>query len=236
MGRIVLAVAASCLLVPTPLWGQVPAPSWRVVPQLGLAFHGGYYDDVVVTTFADGAVNVDRLEIDPGTAVRVGATAEYAFTPVVWLYGGLAGSWPEGDVVEDGELRPDIDMQVVELTAGALFRLGQWGTARVFPFYVGGDVTLAWHSFDELIWEGQPTDVTTTSLGLSGRFGVEYALGPKASLRGEARQLLIRGGYGGLEDELAAAAAQEAGMSAQTELEGNTFSAFLLNAGLVIRF
>ncbi len=73
------------------------------------------------------------------------------------------------------------------------------------------------------------------SLGLSGRFGAEYAIGPKLTLRGEGRLLFVRGGFGGLEDELAAAAARDEGIAAQTNLQRNTYSMFLLNAGLVFR-
>ncbi len=160
-----------------------------------------------------------------------------AATSTMSLYGSVAGSWPEAEVVEDIDRFPDIDMSVFEISVGALFRLGEWAAGtKVLPFYVGGDVNLVFHSFNDLIWEDQLTDVTTTSLGLSGKFGVAYPIGPKLMLRGEGRLHVVRGGFGGLEDELAAAAALEKEeLSAQTDLDGNTFTIFTLNAGLAIR-
>ncbi len=240
MKKIAAAATVACLLGPTSLWAQAPGSSWTIVPQLGLAFAGGYYDDLVVTTFPDGDVDTDLLEIDPGLAVRLGVSAEYAKSSNVSLYGSVAGSWPEADVAVNGIRRPEnpnIDMSVLEISVGALFRLGEWAAGtKVLPFYVGGDVNLVFHSFDDLIWQGELTDVTTTSLGLSGKFGVGYAIGPKLMLRGEGRLHIVRGGFGGLEDELAAAAALDEGEpSARTDLDRNTSTIFTLNAGLAIR-
>ena len=236
MRKLTIALAAALLVPPAALSGQVPTGSWRLVPQLSLAFHGGYYDDLVVTTFADGDVDTDVLMIDPGAALRLGLAAEYAVAPGIWLSGGLAASWPDADLRIDGIPSADLDLGIYEFSAGALFRLGEWGSgAGVIPFYVGGDLNLVSHSFNNLFWEGQPTDISTMSLGLSGRFGAEYAIGPKLTLRGEGRLLFVRGGFGGLEDELAAAAARDEGVAAQTNLQRNTYSMFLLNAGLVFR-
>lgn len=249
--RAVLAAATvlaavACFLAPSALWGQASTGPWRVVPQVGLAFHGGYYDDQVVTIFPNGERDDDIafLGINPGPAVRVGAAVEYALTSGVWLFGGLAGNWPEADIEVNGILRSEVDMSVVEVNGGALFRLGEWGGgavgaggARVFPFYVGGDLSLVWHSFDGLLRPDRFVDVTTTSLGISGKFGVDYPVGPRIAIRGEGRWLLIRGGFGNLEDELAAAAALDEGEPlARTELEGSSFSSFLLNGAVVIRF
>ncbi len=234
MKNIAVPAAVACLLGPTNSWAQ--DHSWTIVPQLGLAFAGGYFEDPVVTTFADGDIDTDVLAIDPGLAVRLAVSAEYAATTTVSLYGSLAGSWPDADVAVNGIPLADIGMSVYELSVGALFRLGEWAAGtKQLPFYVGGDVNLVFHSFDDLFWEGQPTDVTTTSVGLSGRFGVGYEIAPKLMLRGEGRLHIVRGGLGGLEDELAAAAARDEGLAAQTDLDGNTFTIFTLNAGLAIR-
>ncbi len=237
MKRIAVAATVACLLGPTSSWAQAQDHSWTIVPQLGLAFAGGYYDDLVRTTFPGGGSDIERLKIDPGVAVRLAVSAEYAATSTMSLYGSLAGSWPGAEAVEDIDRLPDIDMSVYEISVGALFRLGEWAAGtKVLPFYVGGDVNLVFHSFDDLIWQGELTDVTTTSLGLSGKFGVGYAIGPKLMLRGEGRLHIVRGGFGGLEDELAAAAALDEGEpSAQTDLDGSTFTIFTLNAGLAIR-
>ncbi len=236
MRKLTIALAAALLVSPAALSGQVPTGSWRLVPQLSLAFHGGYYDDLVVTTFADGDVDTDVLMIDPGAAIRLGLAAEYAVAPGIWLSGGLAASWPDADLRIDGIPSADLDLGIYEFSAGALFRLGEWASgARAIPFYVGGDLNLVSHSFNNLFWEGQPTDISTMSLGLSGRFGAEYTISPKLTLRGEGRLLFVRGGFGGLENELAAAAALDEGIAAQTNLQRNTYSMFLLNAGLVFR-
>lgn len=236
MRKVAIALAIALLVSPAGLWGQVPTSSWRLVPQLSLAFHGGYYDDLVVTTFADGGVDTDVLMIDPGAAIRLGLAAEYAVAPRIWLSGGLAASWPNANVRIDGIPSPDLNLSILEFSAGALYRLGEWGSgATVIPFYVGGDLNLVSHSFNNLFWDGQPTDVSTMSLGLNGRFGAEYTIGPKLTLRGEGRLLFVRGGFSGLENELAAAAALDEGIAAQTNLQRNTYSMFLLNAGLAIR-
>ncbi len=156
-----------------------------------------------MTTFADGDVDTDVLTLDPGVAVRLAVSAEYAATRGVSLYGGVAGSWPEADVAVNGVPRADINMSVYELSVGALFRLGEWAAGtRLLPFYVGGDANLVFHSFDNLFWEGELTDVTTTSVGLRGKFGVGYPIGPKLMLRGEGKLHIVRGGLGGLEQAL----------------------------------
>ena len=127
MKRIAVAATVACLLGPTSLWAQTQDHSWTIVPQLGLAFAGGYYDDLVVTTFPSGDGDTDLLAIDPGLAVRLAVSAEYAATSTVSLYDSVVGSWPKADVEVNGIRRPenpDIDMSVFEIGVGALFQLG----------------------------------------------------------------------------------------------------------------
>lgn len=232
MIRRAIVTWALLAVLPASAGAQAPERPWRIVPQLGVALHGGYYDDPVVTVTA-GSSDLEQLDIDPGAAVRVGAVVEYAASPTVSVYGGVAASWPEADVrsTED-PLFQTIDLRVIEVSAGALVRLGQWGgAARVIPFYVGGDLTLAFHSSDDFLFDNSPAEFSTTAFGASGKFGVEYGIGPALSLRGEARYLLLRSGFGDLEDAIARAVGADS-----ADLESGTFAGLQLNAGLAVRF
>lgn len=236
MRNLCLFVLAALALWPGSLGAQeADVGTWSLVPELGVAFHSTYYDDRVVTDFADGDVDLDRLAIDPGTSVRLGLRAEYAAAPGFRIHGGVAGSWPDAEVEVNGLPRPDMDVSVLELGAGALLELGQLAADSGFPFYVAGDLVLYRHSFDDLRWEDRFLEVGTTSLALKGRLGAEYEVAPGFLLRGELAEAVVRGGFGDLEEEIARAEAEDENQPAETDLEGNTFSQFSLNAGLAVR-
>lgn len=243
MERIrILALAAALALASLPAGeaaAQETGPAWSVVPEVGVVFHGDFYDGRVVTIVAGSDVAaVDRLRMDPGTALRLGARVEKEVVPAVRLHGGVGASWPGASVRRregDEAVRSEVDVSVVEISGGATLRLGEI-TAAKLPIYVGAELGLVRHGFDDLSWEGEFVDPTATSLSLGGRLGVEYPLAPGVSLRGELRQTLVRGGYGDLEEEISEVETRLEGAEAAVDFEDDSFSIFSLNAGLSVSF
>lgn len=237
MRKIVAAFAALGLICVTSSPGSGQGTAWSVSPTVGITFHGNYYDDEVVTTFGGSdEIETDVTEIDPGASVRVGGRVGYDFAPGVRFHGGVFGSWPDADVSvgvgEERRVQSDADVRVLEFTGGATVELGDVTASRL-PLYLGGDIGLVNHSFDEIQWEDEFIDPSTTAIRFGARAGVEYPLASRVSLRGELGQTFVWGAYGDFEDEIAAVEARDEGLEeADTDFEGNSFSFFSLEAGL----
>ncbi len=134
------------------------------------------------------------------------------------------------------EPRPEIELEILELNAGALLRVGAWaGAGRVFPLYVAAGLAVARTEFENLVWERESRDVAALSIGLGPRFGFEYALAGALSLRCEVSETLMWTGGRGLEEALAEGVAREEGRAAQVEIEKTPFSLFSVSADLRIQ-
>lgn len=227
-------LAASSLAIPAD--AQVRPSGFTVVPEVGVAFHGDFYDDRVITTFegTDDVVLRD-LAVDPGTALRVEGRLEYDWVPGVRFHGGLGLSWPSADVSVGDETQSGVDVSVLEVNGGATLELGEI-TAERIPVYAGVEAGIAHHGFDEFRWRDEFIDPSATSLSAGGRVGVEYPLMENLALRGELKQSLVWGAFGDFEEDIAAVEGRVAGQEADVDFEGNTFSMFSLNAGLALSF
>lgn len=227
-------LAAAALTVPAE--AQVRPAGFTVVPQLGIGFHGDFYDDRVITTFSGtDDVVVQDLTVDPGASLRVEGRLEYDYVPGVRFHGGLGLSWPDADVQMDDDTQSDVDVSILELNGGATLELGEITTNQL-PVYAGVEAGVAHHGFDEFQWRDEFVDPSATSLSLGGRVGVEYPLRSNVSLRGELKQSLVWGAFGDFESDIAAVESRAAGAQADVDFEENTFSMFSLNAGLAVSF
>lgn len=231
-----LAALAGAALLALPADGQVRPAGFTFVPELGVAFHGNFYDDQVITTFSGSDdVEVDRLEIDPGVSARLEGRLEYDFVPGVRFHGGVGLSWPGADIRLDDDTQRDVDVSALEVSGGATLELGEITTQRI-PVYAGLEAGVVHHSFDEFPWKGEFVDPSSTSLSLGGRLGVEYPLIRNVALRGELKQTLVWGAFGDFEDDISAVESRDAGVPAETDFEGDTFSMLSLNAGVAVSF
>lgn len=227
-------LAASALAAPAD--AQIRPAGFTVVPELGVSFHGDFYDDRIIATFeGTDDVVVQDLTVDPGTALRVEGRLEYDYVPGVRFHGGLGLSWPSADVSVGDETQSGVGVSVVELNGGATLELGEI-TAEQIPVYAGVEAGIAHHGFDEFQWRDEFVDPSATSLSAGGRVGVEYPLMDNLSLRGELRQSLVWGAFGDFEEDIAAVEGRVAGQPADVDFEGNTFSMLSLNAGLALSF
>lgn len=247
MNRFIVPGAALALIAalagPAPLEAQSTA--WSITPQVGVTFHGDYYDDRIITDFSgEDDVLVDFLDVDPGASFRVGGRVGYDFVPGVQFHGGIFASWPDADIRIDpagqgpaGRMeRDDIDLRILEFNGGATIELGEVTGSRL-PVFVGGDLGLVNHSFDDFLWKDlEFIDPSTTSLTLGLRGGIDYPVTSHISVRGEIRQTFVRGAFGDFEEDIENVESRAAGAPAGTDFEGNTFSLFGLDAGLSIRF
>lgn len=239
--HVLLAPALAALLAAAsapaaPADAQIRPSGFTVVPELGIAFHGDVYDDRVITTFeGTDDVVVRDLTVDPGTAPRLEGRLEYDYVPGVRFHGGVGLSWPGADLRVGEETQRDVDLSVLEVNGGATLELGEITADRI-PVYAGLEVGVAHHGFGEFRWRDEFVDPSATSLAAGGRVGVEYPLMENLSLRGELKQSLVWGAFGDFEEDIAAVEGRVAGQPADTDLEGNTFSMFSLNAGLAFSF
>lgn len=241
--RSLLALAAGLALaglaLPVAADGQpVEVGGWTIAPELGVSFHGDYYDDRVITTFeGTDDVKVDRLKIDPDASFRVGVRVERDLSPGIAVLGALAGSWPDAEVTVDGERRAEeLEMSVLEVSGGLQLEFLDLIPEFQLPLYAGLEASVVRHGLDDFQWRNQFQDASGLSLGIGGRVGVDYGFAPNVSVRGEIRQSFVRGGYGDLEDEIAEAESRAEGLPADSDFDGNTFSLFSVNAGVAISF
>lgn len=219
----------------TALEGQQPLPGrLTFVPEVGVGFHSAYYDDRLITSFADDEVQVDRLRIDPGTSFRLGGRVEYGIRPGIRLHGGLAASWPDAESQVNQTATQDLESSVVEILGGAQLMLQELVADSSLPIYLAGDVGVIRHGIDDLEWKGAFIDASTLSLAYGGRIGFEYELAPGVTARGELKETLVSGSFGDLEGEISEVESRAAGEDADTDFEGNTFSLFSVNAGLAV--
>jgi opacity protein-like surface antigen len=237
--RAVLSLALLLVLSGVGSPARAQATPWSVSPSVGIAFHGDYYDDQVVTTFAGSdRIEADVTEIDPGASLRLGGRVGYGFVRGVRFHGGIFTSWPDAEVAvgtgADRTVQSDVGVRVLEFTGGATVDLGELTASRV-PVYVGGSVGLVNHAFDEVQWEEEFVDPSTTALRFGARAGVSYPVTPRVSLRAELRQTTVWGAYGDFEDEIAAVESRQEGLEGDTDFEGNSYSIFGLDAGLTLR-
>lgn len=234
---LVALLAAAALTAPADAQErQDRRMGFTLVPQVGLAFHTAYYDDRVVTTLTEAEdIVVDRVTIDPGAAFRVEGRFEYDYVPRVRFHGGIAMSWPSADVQVGTQAQSEVAVNVLELTGGATLEIAEI-TDEQLPLYFGLEGGIVHHGFDEFQWRDEFIDPASTSLSLGGRLGAEYPLTENISARGELKETLVWGAYGGLEGDIQSIESRRAGVPADTDFEGNTFSMFSVNAGLTISF
>jgi len=235
----VLSVALFTALSGVGSPARAQATPWSVSPSVGFAFHGDYYDGQVVTTFAGSdRIEADVAEIDPGASLRLGGRVGYRFVRGVRFYGGIFTTWPDAEVTvgtgADRTVQSDVDVAVLEFTGGATVDLGELTSSRV-PVYVGGSLGLVNHAFDEVQWEEEFVDPSTTALRFGARAGVTYRVAPRVSLQAELRQTTVWGAYGDFEDEIAAVESRQEGLEADTDFEGSSYSIFGLDAGLTLQ-
>lgn len=224
---LIAGVVAGVLAFDTAA-AQATRPSLWVTPYLGIGVQGEYYDGVV--QFSDGGT--DLLRIDPGTGLVIGAQLGYRFRPALTLHVNVATSSPDADYVEDGTLRPDVELETTQLEAGLLYDLGSFPVAgAIAPLFIGGGLSLTFHSVDRFSWDGNVVQPSTTSIGVHGLIGLDVPVGPRVSVRGQGKVSVSPLARGGLEEKIALA--EGGGVTAS--VDGGTSSYFVLSAGVTIR-
>lgn len=190
---LVLLGCAAIPSIPSGLWAQAgplaPLGSFWVTPYLGLGFQAKYYDGVV--RFSDG--DVDLLSIGSASGLLFGAQVGYRFRKALTLHVNVATSSPDAQYVENGSLRPDVNLQTTQLEAGALYDLGTFPVAgKIAPILLGGGVSFTFHSVGRFVWDGRFVEPRTTSVGVHGLIGLDIPIAPKLSLRGPSAGLRCR--------------------------------------------
>lgn len=209
-------------LAPRPATGQSTPRAGRffLAPHLGIASDSDYVDGAV--RFSDGSV--DFISLEPETGLLVGLELGYAFGPT--LDGVLVLSYATADAryIEDGELRPDAEIDTIRIQPGVMVNVVDNGKIGVG---VGGGLTIARVSLDRVFWNGRPVDADSTAIGLFGSAGLDVGISPRASFHAHLALEVTRASYGDLEGRLAVADGE-----AGSEVDGDLRQALLLAVGV----
>ncbi len=230
--RFLLLACAGVLLLPGDGWAQAaplsPLGSFWLAPYLGVGFQGEYHDAIVV--FADG--DRELLRLDPGTAIAYGVQVGYR-TGMAWtVHANLSHSVPEARYVENNNVRPNVDLKTTQLELGLLYDLSTFPIAdKIAPFFIGGGLSLTFHSFDPFRWDDEFIEPSSTSIGVHGLAVLDIPLAPKVSLRGQAKLTASSLALGDLNDKIAFAE----GTAIVNSLDGGIATYFVLSAGLTFR-
>ena len=231
-GSLLLVGILGIALVPTYAGAQAPSPSpvgsFCIAPYLGVGFQSEYHDGLV--QFADG--DLELLTLDPGSGVVFGARAGYRFAPSWTAQANLGYSKSDAQYVEDGTIRPDVGLSTTQLELGVLYDMGSFPVGgKSAQFFLGGGLSLTFHSFDPFQWDGTFIEPSSTSLGVHGVVGLDIPLTPMLSLSSQAKLTVTSLSLGDLNDKIALAE----GEAIVQPLDGGIGTYFVLSVGVTIR-
>lgn len=200
--------------------GDKPAGRFFLTPHLGVTSESDLVEGPV--RFSDGGI--DFISIEPATGLLIGLELGYALGPK--LDGVLALSYATADAryVEDGDLRPDVNLDTIRIQPGVMYNIVDSGKVGVA---VGGGLTLARLSLDGMSWNDRSVDAVSTAIGVFGAGGLDVGLSARASLHVHLALEVTRPSYGDIEDELAIADGEAA-----SDVDHDLRQALLLAVGV----
>ncbi len=223
---VVAAVALAGMFSSAAVADEESKPSGgrlTLTPYFGLVSQSEYYEDFVL--FLDG--DRDFLLIEPESGPTLGIELAYSFKPKLAGYVQLSYASTDARYVEDDNLRPDVDFDMVRFELGVRYTLAALGAKRA-PLFGGGGLSLTSHSVSGMAWSGRPVDASATSIGVHGLLGIDYPVGPRLSLRGALKISFTPLELDELENEIIQAEGELA------ELDGETSRVVELQFGLTI--
>lgn len=194
----VLLAIVFVVSVPGSVAAEAPSRSISLTPHIGVVAESDLVSGTV--RFSDGGV--DFISVEPDAAPLIGVELSVQLQPK--LYGVVALSFAVGDAryIEDGELRPDVGIQTFRLQPGVMANIAKVGKTR---FGVGGGLTIARISVDDMVWSDRRIEPRLLAIGLFGAGSIDIDLSPRIALHGHLALEIARPTYGNLEDELALA-------------------------------
>ncbi len=220
------AAALASLLSSAAVADEESQPSrgrLTITPYVGLVFQSEYYEDFVLFRGEDP----EFLLIEPETGPALGLDLAYLFTPKLAGYVQLSYLSTEARYIEDDNLRPDVDFDMLRLEAGVRYTLASLGAKRA-PLFGGGGLSFTSHSVDNMRWDDRPVEASATSVGVHALLGIDYPVGSSLSLRGALKLSFTPLNLDELENEIAQAERELA------ELDGETSRVLELQFGLTI--
>jgi len=193
-----------------------------LTPFVGLTLENELVDGPV--RFSDGSV--DFISIDPEMALLLGVELSYHFHERLSGFLQLSYALGEASYVENDNLRPDVDMATFRIQPGILFDAVSFGSGTLG---VGGGLTVAFISVDDLFWSGQRTEMSSTGVGIFGRLALEIGLSDRLRFHAHLDLELSRASVGDIEDELA-----RADDEFSADVDADTRTAVLVGLGIKI--
>lgn len=201
--------------------GQGATPSKvTLAPHIGIAAESEVVDGAVV--FSDG--DVDSILVEPDAGLLLGLELGVRLRPKLTGVLVLAFSTADAAYIEDGNLRPDAEVDTVRFQPGVMVTAVQRGkTSLAF----GGGLTLARYSIDRMVWNDNAISPDATSIGLFGAGALDVALSPRVAFHTHLALEINRPSYGDLEVALAAADGE-----AGADVDHDTRTALVLAVGV----
>ena len=211
---------------------QAPSPSpvgtFWIGAYIGVGFQSEYHDGLV--QFADG--DMELLTLDPGSGVVFGARAGYRFAPSWTAQANLGYSKSDAQYVEDGTIRPDVGLSTTQIELGVLYDLSTFPVGgELAEFFLGGGLSLTFHSFDRFQWGDFLIAPISQSFGVHGLAGLDIPLTSVISLNTQAKLTVTALSLGDLNDKIAVAE----GVAIVQPLDGGIGTYFVLSVGVSIR-
>jgi hypothetical protein len=214
----VLAMGASIAFAQ----GTPESSRFSVTPHLGVVSESDFVSGLV--RFSDG--DTDYISIEPRTGLLLGAEVSYRFRPKISGVLGLSFTSADARYIEKDSIRREAGVSTIRIQPGVMVDVVQGRTTDVA---VGGGLTLAWISIEDLFWDGGRVDPDSTAIGVFGAGAIDVALSRRLSFHAHLAIELSKPSYGDLEDGLARADREVA-----AEVDHDVRSALLLGVGLTI--
>lgn len=201
-----------------------PPATFSITPHVGVVSESAFVDGLVL--FSDG--DTDFISVEPSTGLLLGVELGYRFRPK--LSGVLALSFTTASAryIEKDNVRRDAGVSTIRLQPGVMFDVVSSGAVNVA---VGGGLTIARVSFEDIIWNDRRVDPSSTMIGLFGAGGVDIAFSRRASFHAHLALELNKPSYGDFEDGLARADGE-----AGAEVDHDLRTAVILAVGVTFTF
>ncbi len=173
-----------------------PAHEFSLTPHLGVTSESAFVDGAV--RFSN--VDVDFVSIVPDTGLLLGVELGYRFRPN--LTGVLALSFARANAryIERDKVRTDATIDTIRIQPGVMIDVISAGATDVS---LGGGLTIAQISIDDLIWKDVRFGSSALAIGVYGAGGLDIAISERASFHAHLALEVTRPTYGDLESDLA---------------------------------